>query len=124
MALPHKKLPIGGAVYMSLYKVNLRQPHPQLGPFEGGYSWSRFGPKSHSLHSCDFRAQKRLGLQQYPLKIAVVTDTAASNLLPTRTYKLHPPLIVILYITLYMYCGIRARERESVEPKIYEYPYS
>ena len=32
----YKKIPMGGAVYMSQYEVLLRRLHPQLGPFEGG----------------------------------------------------------------------------------------
>ena len=53
MVLMYKKLPMGGAVYMSLNEEFSRQLHPQLCPFEGG--------------------------------------SAAY-----KTYKLNPPLIVIL----------------------------
>ena len=53
-----------------------------------------FGAKYHSLRSCNFRAQNRLGLQLYPIQIARLMDTATSNSLHTGTYKLHPPLIV------------------------------
>ena len=98
MGLIYKKLPMGGAVYMSLYEVFSRRLHPQLGPIEGGIAGALacFGHKSHSLRSCDFRAQNRLGLQLYPLQMTRVWDTAASKTLRTRTYKLHPPLIVKL----------------------------
>ena len=41
MALMYKKRPMGGAVYMSLYEVNLRRLDPLLEQFEGGWlSWS------------------------------------------------------------------------------------
>ena len=94
MALMYKKLPMGGLVYMSLYEMFLRWLNPQFGPFEGGLAAALpcFGPKSHSLHSCNLRAQNRLGLQLNLLQIAHVMDTAASKLLFTGTYKLHPPL--------------------------------
>ena len=49
----------------------------------------------HKITNYLFRRQNRLGLQLNPLQIACVMDTTASNSLHTRTYKLHPPLIII-----------------------------
>ena len=60
------------------------------------------------VHKSSTRRQNRGGLQQYPLQIARVMDTAASNLLPTGTCKLHPPLIVnmvYMYESKWIRCG-------------------
>jgi len=43
----YKKLPMGGAVYMSLYEVYSRRLYPKLGPVEGDIAGALtcFGPK-------------------------------------------------------------------------------
>ena len=69
MVLMYKKLPMWGAVYMSLYKVISRRIH-SLGNLKG--------------------------VQLQHLQIARVMDTAASKSLHSGTHKLHPPLIVML----------------------------
>ena len=77
---------------MSRYEVVSRRLYPSRGVLEGGL------PCSPSLfcRECDLRAQNGLRLQLNPLQLAQVMDTAASKLLRTGTYKLHPPLIVIV----------------------------
>ena len=61
---------MGGVVYMSQYIVISKRLYHLRGRFES--------------------AQNRRGLQLYPLQIAQVIDSAASNLLRTGTFKLHP----------------------------------
>ena len=94
MALMYKKLPMGGAVYISWCIMNLR-------PLS--ITWAIWRGFSCSPHL--FWTQNRLN----PLQIARVMETAALISLRTGTYKLHPPLIVILSTQLMpVSCGSTA----------------